>query len=213
MTESLCIYCAAKREFNDDELCVLYFMRHGRTEHNALSICTGSFDEPLNEEGIQQANAAAHVLSTNGTQPQAVVSSPLQRAYATAQIIAKAFGLPVGVDERLRERCVGELEGKPETPESDAQLLYYGYLPLGATPLVQFEYETLKFLSDCIKGIFPSGTLFVTHSFRLLTIIKLVRIFHVSDIVNYTPPRNCEVISFIATKEPCSMCGSFFVEK
>jgi broad specificity phosphatase PhoE len=88
----------------------VYLLRHGETLWNADGnrYC-GATDIGLTEKGIQQAHQAAHVL--DGIAFDAIYSSPLQRAFQTAQI---ASGLPqrVVIDQRLMEANFGEWEGK-----------------------------------------------------------------------------------------------------
>jgi broad specificity phosphatase PhoE len=59
-------------------------------------------DPGLTELGQGQATATARWLA--GTGLQALVSSPLRRARETAAAIAAVAGLPVQLDDRLRER-------------------------------------------------------------------------------------------------------------
>jgi len=60
---------------------------------------------PLSEAGQAQAEALAPVLSELGV--DALASSPFQRAVDTLRPFADAAGLPIAVDEDLRERRLG----------------------------------------------------------------------------------------------------------
>ena len=83
-------------------------IRHGESEWNAARRWQGQADPPLTARGRAQA---AHAASAIGT-VDAIVSSDLQRALVTAQIIASALGVePLIVDPRLRERDAGEWSG------------------------------------------------------------------------------------------------------
>jgi len=88
---------------------VLYLIRHGQTDWNLQGRYTGQSDIPLNTTGEQQASAAAAQLE--GVKLDAIVSSDLQRARHTAEIIAAQMGLPVQTDPRLREINQGLWEG------------------------------------------------------------------------------------------------------
>lgn len=71
---------------------------------------SGRGNPELTELGRRQAEAAAaHLASKGGI--SAVISSPLQRAYDTAAIAAKALGLTVSVDDDLIETDFGAWEG------------------------------------------------------------------------------------------------------
>lgn len=88
----------------------LLLWRHGRTAANASFRLQGQIDIPLDEVGIWQARTAAASLVAR-YEPTTIVSSDLSRARATAEPLARATGLPVTEDPRLRERGFGEWEG------------------------------------------------------------------------------------------------------
>jgi uncharacterized phosphatase len=85
-------------------------VRHGETEWNAQGRLQGREDIELNDEGRRQAGKIAEYLSR--THWDAVVSSPLKRAYETAQIIASRLSIgDIGVEEQITERDYGEASG------------------------------------------------------------------------------------------------------
>ncbi|WJY98118.1 histidine phosphatase family protein [Corynebacterium fournieri] len=88
----------------------LILLRHGETEYNATSRMQGQLDTVLSQRGVDQAHAAAKELLDLGISK--IVSSDLMRAKNTAEVVAADLGLPVGVDERLRETHLGEWQGK-----------------------------------------------------------------------------------------------------
>lgn len=88
----------------------LLVWRHGRTGWNATGRMQGQTDIDLDEVGRGQAEAAAALLAR--TAPDAIVSSDLSRARATAAPLASRTGLPVRVEARLRERAFGDWEGR-----------------------------------------------------------------------------------------------------
>jgi probable phosphoglycerate mutase len=85
-------------------------LRHGDTRLSPEHRFSGIRDVPLSENGILQARAAARRLACAG-QIDAVITSPLQRAAATAGIAAAELGLTVTVEDELRETDFGEWEG------------------------------------------------------------------------------------------------------
>lgn len=88
-----------------------WYLRHGETDWNARNLSQGNIDIPLNANGIAQARAAAAVLRGRGI--ASIVASPLSRARDTAATVAEALGLPVAIDEGLREVAFGVQEGQP----------------------------------------------------------------------------------------------------
>ncbi|WP_392891888.1 bifunctional RNase H/acid phosphatase [Streptomyces sp. LN699] len=90
----------------------LVLLRHGETALTPQKRFSGSggTDPELSPAGRRQAAAVAEALAARGT-VQAVVSSPLQRCRETAQAVADRLGLPVAIEEGLRETDFGAWEG------------------------------------------------------------------------------------------------------
>ena len=88
----------------------LFLVRHGRTGWNAEGRIQGQADPPLDELGLEQAKFIADRLKDVAL--AAIVSSPLQRARVTAEVIAaKRSGVPVILDDRLKEYDFGVVSG------------------------------------------------------------------------------------------------------
>jgi broad specificity phosphatase PhoE len=84
-------------------------LRHGRTEWNRERRFQGQADPPLDEVGQAQAYEVALIIAA--LRPGLLVSSDLQRASQTAEIVGRSSALPVILDARLRERGLGHWEG------------------------------------------------------------------------------------------------------
>jgi probable phosphoglycerate mutase len=90
----------------------LLIWRHGRTEWNASGRFQGQLDPPLDDEGrAQAARTAPHLAAALRNEHVVLVSSDLQRAVDTAGALAPLLGVPVRIDERLREHGLGSWEG------------------------------------------------------------------------------------------------------
>ncbi len=85
-------------------------LRHGQTELSVERRYSGRGNPALTDLGRRQAEAAAQFLAAKGN-VAAVITSPLQRAYDTAEAAAKALGLDVTVDADLIETDFGGWEG------------------------------------------------------------------------------------------------------
>src|SRR5246127_2853730 len=85
-------------------------LRHGDTLLSPEHRFSGLRDLPLSANGTRQAQAAACRLAA-GAPIDAVVSSPLRRAVATAAIAAGKLGLTAAIDDDLRETDFGDWDG------------------------------------------------------------------------------------------------------
>jgi 2,3-bisphosphoglycerate-dependent phosphoglycerate mutase len=84
-------------------------IRHGETEWNRLGRIQGQLESPLNERGLEQAQALANVLEQE--EIHELWSSDLDRARDTAAHVADVSGERVRIDTRLRERHFGVFQG------------------------------------------------------------------------------------------------------
>lgn len=98
----------------------IYYVRHGKTEWNALGRFQGLQDIPLNDLGRAEAVKAGDILrrllAREGRDPLGLgfVTSPLVRARGTMELMRGALNLPphdYSVDDRLREVGYGHWEG------------------------------------------------------------------------------------------------------
>ncbi len=96
----------------------IYVIRHGETEYNKKGCLQGWLDIPLNENGEKTA-----ILTGEGLKDVAfdyVFTSPLKRAYRTAELVVAGgtSNPPFICDDRLREISWGEWEGLGCTDEN-----------------------------------------------------------------------------------------------
>ncbi|MFO1251958.1 MAG: histidine phosphatase family protein [Inhella sp.] len=147
----------------------LCLVRHGETDWNRAQRLQGWTDVPLNAEGRAQALAAARELA--GERFDACYSSPLQRARATAEALAQPHGHALRLDERLRERHLGELQGllKAEIEARHPELARLmqqrrpGYAPPGGETLAQFRARVEAWLTDLTQAHAGQQVLAVSH--------------------------------------------------
>lgn len=89
----------------------LFIVRHGESTWNAERRWQGRADPPLSARGEDQARAAATALATLG-RLDAVVTSSLNRARRTGELIARAAAIELGEPiADLSERSAGPWEG------------------------------------------------------------------------------------------------------
>ena len=85
----------------------LVLLRHGETDGQSSIRFHGKTDVALSKEGLAQAHTARHALCQEVF--DRVVSSPLQRAWASALIVTA--GAPVELESNFREVDFGRWEG------------------------------------------------------------------------------------------------------
>ncbi|MCP2165128.1 histidine phosphatase family protein [Goodfellowiella coeruleoviolacea] len=88
----------------------LVLWRHGETDYNASGRMQGHLDSALTETGWNQARFAVPVLAKFA--PELVVASDLRRATDTATVFTSATGVPLRIDDRLRETNLGKWQGR-----------------------------------------------------------------------------------------------------
>ena len=90
----------------------LILVRHGETVWNVEKIYRGRADVDLDEVGIKQAELLGKYLSN--WKLEAIYSSPLKRALATANIIARYHKIGVYIADGLIDFDYGEWQSLPE---------------------------------------------------------------------------------------------------
>jgi broad specificity phosphatase PhoE len=99
---------------------VLYLIRHGETDFNVEQRLQGQYETRLNARGRLQARECGVLLRDLFARDQsragefAYVSSPLERARETMELVRATLGLDPGnydLDDRLKEISYGQWEG------------------------------------------------------------------------------------------------------
>lgn len=91
----------------------IYLARHGQDEDNSHGILNGQRDTNLTDIGLEQAKSLASFIKESDLNIDKVYSSPLKRAYVTAEVVADTLNLnkPEKLD-LLIERDFGVMTGK-----------------------------------------------------------------------------------------------------
>ena len=87
----------------------IYFARHGQTFWNIEERMQGSINTKLTDEGKRQAFLLGRRLAKENISK--IYSSPLDRAYYTAQIVGDLLNLDITRYDKLKEFSFGEWEG------------------------------------------------------------------------------------------------------
>lgn len=83
----------------------IIIIRHGQTESNVQNRYVGWTDVPLNKRGFEQVDETCKRLE--GFKADKIYTSPLLRAYQTAEILQKQIGGELIIAEELREHNFG----------------------------------------------------------------------------------------------------------
>ncbi len=99
----------------------IYLVRHGQTAWNKEEIFRGRTDVPLDETGLKQAELVGEYFKE--VKIQSIYSSPLSRAWQTAERIARIHHLKVQPLEGIMDMSFGNWEGRShqEIRESDPE--------------------------------------------------------------------------------------------
>ena len=147
-------------------------MRHGQSTANARGVWQGQMEFPLSDEGRRQALLAGRALAREPF--DAVYSSPLARAFETAEIISRETGAGdvVAVDG-LKERHGGLLQGltwsdqEERDPELVKKLLSLPEEERWAVVGAETDEQVMSRFEDAIDHILnrqPDGSRFVVVS-------------------------------------------------
>lgn len=142
----------------------LYFVRHGQTDWNIQNRLQGASNIPLNSTGIEQAHILANKL--NSIHFDYIISSPLDRALCTANIINQHRNIPLITCDSLLERSFGCLEGI-KGYEYDKNLFwdyYKNYKYKDVEPIQNFFDRINKYLDNLIKTYPEKTILLVSHN-------------------------------------------------
>ena len=128
---------------------IIYLVRHGQTDWNARKIVQGVTDMPLNETGLAQAARARDLMKD--VPIDIIYSSPLVRAYRTAEIINECHGVPIITEPRIRERNYGmyEAAGYEEYPGVE----YWDYDKNKRFPGAETVREVFARVYECLDDI------------------------------------------------------------
>ena len=180
---------------------ILYFIRHGETLLNKLGRVQGWCDSQLTEEGCKAACSLRKSLK--GLNISAIYSSVLPQAYATAEIICQGSHV-IHKDSRIREWCLGSLEGTTARELMNIIIKNSGlkadelntHLPQVCETIKAFDKtgmaeqfdvitaRLLSFLKDIgDKWLETNGKIIiVTHAFVIKTLIHLLDYNRLKDI-------------------------------
>lgn len=143
----------------------IYFTRHGETEWNSRDIICGITEIGLSDKGIEQAKELAGKISRSCPDISVLISSPMKRALDTAAYAAKALGLDIITDKRLREWNYGSYEGKHRDAEGflDAKLEFGCRMPGGGESVFDLVNRVYGLIDEIREKYADKNVLLVCH--------------------------------------------------
>ncbi len=172
------------------------YVRHGHTLYNESYILQGRQDIPLSELGVSDAKETKKALKDYKIDE--IYTSPLKRAYQTAEIINEDRDVPLHVANELIEMNYGDLEGtsllNPELPKMRER--FFTRFPNGENyfEVVLRIYPFLKSIEDKYKN--EDKTILLVSHMGVYRVIKSYFMDMTNEEFGDCYVKNCAVIEF-----------------
>lgn len=148
----------------------LILVRHGETDSNVRGTYCGWTDPELNKKGKNQARRAARKLKE--IKPDFIYSSPLKRAFHTAEIINRNYGKDIIRSENLKEHNFGiwedlthaEIIEKYPDESSLWQKDWANYRIKDGESAIEGYARVVTFLEELLERHKSGTVMIVTHS-------------------------------------------------
>jgi broad specificity phosphatase PhoE len=156
-----------------------HLVRHGEHDRVDRTLCGRMPGVVLNARGNEQARAAGRRLAT--LRPLRILTSPLERARGTADIIGEETGCPVEAAEALQEIDCGEWTGKAfDELHKDPRWKDWNEAravtrPPGGEMMIEVQARAARYI-ESLRRLYDSARLIlVSHS----DVIKAAILFHI----------------------------------
>lgn len=164
-------------------MATIALIRHGSTSWNKEGRAQGNSDISLDQDGINQAELLATRLRSEDWKH--IYSSTLARAKQTALIVGSAIGVDIHLDDRLRERSGGLIEGTTEEERIEKWGTGWIELDLGLEPIEIVQKRGKEFLEEIMMKHQGEKVLVVSHGALIqFNFINLVPDFPTKDFGN-----------------------------
>lgn len=181
----------------------IYIVRHGETVWNEKKLLQGRTDIELNEKGRELARITGENLKS--TDFDLIYSSPLKRAYETAQLIVGERNIPIIKNDLIMEMCFGDWEGKnmSELLKDDSQGFHFFfkqpqlYHPIGnGESFEELCSRASKFMTDYVEPLATrySRIMVVAHGAINKAMMMHVKKHQMKDFWSGGLQQNCNVI-------------------
>ncbi len=200
----------------------IYLMRHGETEWNRQRRLQGHSDIPLNDVGLAEARKASRAMRSIDF--DCILSSPLQRAVKTAELVRGDRSYQVQINPLLTEITFGAAEGiylsedriSENDPELTAEVLHflespqkYGP-PRGGESIGEAKARAGRFLTEILlpREQDCSRILVVAHGGIIRAMLDIIECFPDSEFWSGKLLRNCGSAVISLENQHFSFCGT-----
>jgi broad specificity phosphatase PhoE len=186
---------------------LLLLVRHGETTYNVEKRLPGQLPGvALTDEGRRQAHRAAVALSNLPL--SAVVSSPLERAKETAEILARGWALPVRLDPRLMDTDIGPWASKQLDELNKNEPAWKAYVekpsapPKGVEGFTSVQARSVAAVNDILADAsLGSYIALVAHA----DVVKLILAYYTEtpvDCARFTAIANASISALLFGDDP-----------
>lgn len=179
----------------------IYIIRHGETIWNAAGKLQGWSDIELNEKGREAARITAKALEDVNF--DIAYTSPLIRARETAEIIIGDRNIQIINDERIKEICIGEAEGRvydeliKEKVENNFSKFFEepeNYIPYSGGETFEILCKRAKdFIDNVLMKETHENILVVSHAAMIKALLKCIKNIEIKDFWGESFQKNCAV--------------------
>lgn len=211
-------------EASHPRLVELVLVRHGESQGNVadrvahstkahrLELDIRDPDVDLSDDGVAQATALGRYLASlpQDQRPTKALSSPYRRAHRTAELATAGHGLDVVLDERLRERELGIVDGltwygiEAELPEEAARRSRLGkfyYRPPGGESWCDVLLRVRSLLAELQTGYAGERLWVFTHEAVVMCFRVVLEDLTEQEILRAQkeePLANCAMTRYVA---------------
>ncbi len=162
---------------NQGPLPIAYIVRHGTTERNEDGRSRGQDPVPLSNKGQREIEQAAEYLKDKNI--QLIVTSPIERALESADIISQKIGVMVQIEDRLASLDLGDMAGEDsENASEDIKEAFEDEpevpLPGGEAP-EEFTARVQEAISEWLQQAQNGPIAFVVHDSVISSIYNMLQ--------------------------------------
>ncbi len=218
VTEKLSLYStgdtieAPARETETQRTATIYLVRHGQSEFNVSRRLPGQLKGiHLTEQGKKEAADLGNAIKDMPL--SAIISSPLERAYETADLVRGFHDVPIHIDDRLMDTGMGEWAGQDAHELAKVNPLWAEYVrrptqPPAGVDGVEGFYAVLQRVIAAVEDArhnleYGEHIMFVAHADPIKLIIShYLRLPIENSAWLFIPNASITILSFTGKEDP-----------